>query len=376
MKNIVAIAVSVLFALLIVEIGLRVFDPLGLEPHASQEQANVSLENNTFYFCKGGPDQLLPHPELYSREAPNQAYFEFLNDIVSLVETNEYGFRGEFDPEGSDDRIVVLGDSFIRGTLADETETIPALLSQWSKGSHFVNLGTGGHGTMQHLLTYREFKDKLPHDTVLLFVFNGNDLVDNVDFLAWQDNAKSDLHEPTLMQRAKRMLVKLHIGKLLQRFSSTYLNPTEYPSRPTDEERTLFLNSLAEISQTVADQDARLFVFSLPEVAEFFPEGRLSYRKDSVGYGDATRELLNEAAEVNGFTYLPLKPVLENASRELGVPTLELFGDPDHHMREIGNFAAARAVAELLQDNGVSVFTPDDQFVDRTKFEPSDVACP
>ena len=48
MKNIVAIAVSVLFALLIVEIGLRVFDPLGLEPHASQEQANVPLENNTF----------------------------------------------------------------------------------------------------------------------------------------------------------------------------------------------------------------------------------------------------------------------------------------------------------------------------------------
>ena len=376
MKNIVAISLSVLFALLIVEVGLRAFDPLELQPHASQEQANVPLENSTFYFCEGGPNQLLPHPELYSREAPDQTYFEFLNDIVSFIETNEHGFRGEFDPQGVDDRIVVLGDSFIRGTLADETETIPALLSQWSQDAHFVNLGTGGHGTLQHLLTYREFKDRIPHETVLLFVFIGNDLVDNIDFQAWQDDSGSDLHEPTVTQRMKQMLVKLHIGKLLQRFSSSYLGRTEYPSRPTEVEKELFMNSLGELSQTAEDQGARLFVFTLPEVAEFFPQGRVSYREDSIGYGNATRGLLKEAAEDNGFTYLPLKPVLESAAHELGVPTSELFGDPDHHMREIGNFAAARAVAESLQDNGVGVFSPDAQFTDRTSFEPSNVECP
>ncbi|WP_338241674.1 SGNH/GDSL hydrolase family protein [Aurantiacibacter hainanensis] len=375
MKSIVIAGLSTVFALLIVEIGLRVLDPLDFQPHASREMANVPLGASPFYFCEGGPQQLVAHPVVNSRELPNQRYFEFLNDSASLIETNEYGFRGEFDLGDAEERILVLGDSFVRGTLADETETIPALLSQWSQGTHFVNLGTGGHGTMQHALTYQEFKDTIPHEVVLLFVFNGNDLADNLDFKAWQDDPEANSREPSAMQRLKQMLFTLHVGKLLQRFKEGYLDGYRYSSTPSEDEEELLAQSLAELSRSVADQGARLFVFSLPEASEFFEDKRMSLREDAVGYGNATRGLLQEAAEENGFTYLDLKPVLEDAAREAGIPTSELFGNPDYHLREPGNFAVARAAAQLLQENGAAVVVPDAEFMDRTSFDPSNVAC-
>lgn len=376
MKNVLVVCLSIVFGLSIVEIGLRVFDPLNLQPHASQEIANVPLGNSPFYFCEGGPEQLVEHPVVNSRELANQTYFEFLNDNAALIKTNEFGFRGEFDPDDVEGRVVVLGDSFIRGTLADEDATIPALLSQWSRDTHFVNLGTGGHGTMQHALTYQEFRDKIPHEAVLLFVFNGNDLADNVDFLAWQNDPVTHSREPSALQSLKQALFRLHIGKLVQRFKSTYLDGYRYSSVVSDDEQELFTQSLAELSETVADQDARLFVISLPEASEFVGEDMVTYREDADGYGDAARELMERSAEENGFTYFDLKPVLESTAQQLGVPTIRLFGEPDYHLREIGNFAVARALAEFLEENEVAAFSPDARFIDRTSFDPSNVACP
>lgn len=377
MKNGIVFCVSVLFGLLIVEVGLRLFDPLNFQPHESRAVANVPLINGEHYFCKGGPVQLAPHPVVYSRDTPNQSYFEFRNDIVSFMDINEYGFRGEIGPSDAQNRVIVLGDSFIRGTLADETETIPALLSRWSQDTHFVNLGTGGHGTLQHALTYDEFKDRIPHEAVLLFVFSGNDLVDNIRFRAWQQDPEgSNLHEPTAMQSLKQMVAQLYVGKLLQLSYSVLFDQNRFPSVPTEEEGELLSQSLAELSQAVADQGARLFVFSLPDVSEFVGRETATFRENPVEYGDATRALIRQAAQENGFVYLELKDVLVEKSREMNVPTSTLFGSPDHHLREVGNFAVAEAVAGLLEDEGVAFFVQDNQLADLTHFDPSNVICP
>lgn len=377
MKNTIVFCVSVLIGLLIVEIGLRVFDPLNFQPHESRDLANVSLVNGEHYFCTGGPILLEPHPVVFSRYSPNQSYFEFRNEIVSFMQINEYGFRGEIEPGDAENRVIVLGDSFIRGTLADETETIPALLSQWSQDTHFVNMGTGGHGTLQHALTYDEFKDEFPHEAVLLFVFSGNDLVDNISFRAWQQDPEAgNLHEPTATDRLKQMVAQLYVGKLLQLLYGALFDQNSFPSVPTDEEQELFSQSLADLSQAVADQGARLFVFSLPDVSEFVGPETATFRENPVEYGDATRALIRQAAQENGFAYLELKDVLTATSLEMDVPATALFGSPDHHLREIGNFAVAEAVAGLLEDEEVARFAPDNQFIDRTHFDPSNVTCP
>ena len=377
MKNGIVFCVSLLIGLLIVEVGLRLFDPLNFQPHASRDMANVSLVNGEHHFCNGGPGQLGPHPVVFSRDTPNQSYFEFRNDIVTFMEINEYGFRGEIGANDAQNQVLVLGDSFIRGTLADETETIPALLSQWSQDSHFVNLGTGGHGTLQHALTYDEFSENIPHEAVLLFVFSGNDLVDNLRFRDWQHDPDSqDLHEPTAIDSLKQMVARLYVGRLLQLLYAGLSGQNSLPSVPTEEEAELFSQSLAELSQAATDQGAQLFVFSLPDFSEFVGTETVTFREDPVGYGDATRALIRQAARENGFTYLELKNVLTEQAREMDVPITALFGSPDHHLREIGNFAVAEAVAGLLEDEGVTVFDLDNQLIDRTHFEPSNVACP
>lgn len=377
MKNGIVFCVSVLIGLLIVEIGLRLLDPLNFQPHPSRDMANVSLVNGEHHFCLGGPAQLGPHPVVFSRDTPNQSYFEFRNDIVTFMEINDYGFRGEIDASDAQDRVLVLGDSFIRGTLADETETIPALLSQWSQDTHFVNLGTGGHGTLQHALTYDEFKDRIPHSAVLLFVFSGNDLSDNLRFRDWQqDPYAQNLHEPTALDSVKQMVARLYIGRLLQLLFAGLSDQNDFPSTPTEEEAELFAQSLGQLSQAVADQGAQLFVFSLPDFSEFVGAETATFREDPVEYGDATRALIRQASQENGFTYLELKTVLTETSQAMNIQTTALFGSPDHHLREVGNFAVAEAVAGLLEAEDITAFATDNQFVDRTHFDPSDVTCP
>ncbi|WP_120631263.1 hypothetical protein [Ruegeria sp. EL01] len=375
-KNFFLITISALVSLGIVEIGLRLFDPLNFEPHISRKQATVPLVNSENFFCEGGPDRRSPHDIVYSRETPNQSYFEFRNATVTLIEINEHGFRGDFSSDYDKAQIMVLGDSFTRGTLADETETIPALLSMWSEDSHFVNLGTGGHGTLQSALTYEEFKDQIPHKTVLMFVFNRNDLVDNIRFRKWQENPGTRSQNPTLVQKIKRAIGKLYVGKLILQFKQILSYQELYPSIPTETEKALLFESLRDLTQSVEDQGAQLFVFSLPDISEFIGEDTVTFRDDPIGYANATRALIAQGAEDYGYTYVNLKPVLEQFSEDLGISTSSLFGTPDHHMQELGNFAVASKVAQLLQDEDISVFNPDVKFIDRTQFDPASVACP
>lgn len=376
LKNFFLICLSTLISLAVLEMALRLFDPLGFQPHVSRDLANVPLVNDENYFCTGGPKRLIPHPVVYSRETPNQSYFEFRNDIATFVKINEQGFRGVFDPGDGQERVIVLGDSFIRGSLSDETETIPALLSEWSADTHFVNLGTGGHGTLQHALTYDEFKSQIPHETVLLFIFNRNDLVDNIRFQKWQQNPKPISHEPTATQRLKRAFAKLYVGKLVLSFKNALFDQNLYPSVPTEMEEALLLQSLADLSQSVTDQGAELIVFSLPDISEFLGKDTITFRDDPVGYSDAVRRLIARAAEQNGFAYLNLKPGLIEMSENLDLPTAELYGTPDHHLREIGSFAVANLVAQFLEVSNVAAFTPDAEFVDRMHVDPANVACP
>ncbi len=376
LKNAFLILLSILITLGVVEIGLRLFDPLNFQPHVSRKLANVPLVNEENYFCAGGPKRLQPHDVVFSRETPNQSYFEFRNDIVSFQVINEHGFRGSFSSGDDKAQIPVLGDSFIRGTLSDETETIPAFLSRWSQDSHFVNLGTGGHGTLQHALTYDEFKDEIPHDTVLLFVFNRNDLIDNVRFRKWQDNPGTRNHTPTFTQRLKRGFASLYVGKLLLMFKTQMFDRNLLPSVPTETEQTLFFESIRSLSQAAAANGARLIVFSLPDISEFVGEDRITFREDPVGYSDEVRDLIDQAATENGLTWLDLKPAAIRYAADRDIPASDLYGAPDHHHQEIGNFVIATEVARFLGENDLAQFVVEDEFVDLTRFDPSQVACP
>ncbi len=376
LKNVFLVLFSCVIGLICIEVFLRVFDPLNLEPHVSRKVANVPLQSQGVYFCTGGPNRLDANERVFSRERPQQSYFEYRNDIASYHAYNELGFRGPAEPQDGKAPVPVLGDSFIRGTLSDETETIPAFLSRWSADNQFMNLGTGGHGTLQHGATYQEFQGNYAHDTVLLFVFNSNDLIDNVTFSKWQENPVPLGQRGTFANKVMRKVATLYVGKLMMRFKSMLMNQDLYPSQPTETETDLFLSSLSDLNKAVQANGAQLIVFSLPSISEFVGEDYVTFRSDPVGYSDAVRGLIDQAAKADGFTWFDLAPSIQAAADQMDVPVTDLFGSPDHHLQEIGNYVVASAVAGYLQDLGLSTFDIEQSFVDQMQFAPDNVSCP
>jgi len=95
--------------------------------------------------------------------------------------TNPQGFRDrrDFDAlarEPSKTRVMILGDSFVWGSMVGTDETIPALLER-ALGDGFECFGVGapGWGIDQMVLAHRRFEEALAPDVVIL-VFIDDDV--------------------------------------------------------------------------------------------------------------------------------------------------------------------------------------------------------
>jgi len=76
---------------------------------------------------------------------------------------------------------LVLGDSFTHAEAVHRHDSFPALLTEQT-GTRFLNGGLSGWGTWEELHRYRELRDELPLEGVVVVFFVGNDLLDNGDF--------------------------------------------------------------------------------------------------------------------------------------------------------------------------------------------------
>jgi lysophospholipase L1-like esterase len=159
-KNIALSIAAVIVSLLAIETGLRVFYP-------------------------GLPDRVtygvfLPDRELGAVPRPG-----YRDRSVSI---NEWGMRDRnrtrLPPPGSL-RVVVLGDSFVfGGERQDETivSFLDAILSQSfpQRTVEVLNGGVPGYDTIQEAAWYRRFARPLRPHVVLLALYIGNDLEDNL----------------------------------------------------------------------------------------------------------------------------------------------------------------------------------------------------
>lgn len=105
---------------------------------------------------------------------------EFTGSRTISVRHNSYGFRDdEFLPK-TRPRIVFLGDSFVWGFDAEEserfTEKLQARIPDWE----VLNLGVSGFGTDQEFLLLQSWYDILQPDIVFLVYTAGSDDHDNV----------------------------------------------------------------------------------------------------------------------------------------------------------------------------------------------------
>lgn len=113
-------------------------------------------------------------------------------DFAVEYATNPYGFRGDFG-EGAGSglrRVAVVGDSFVFGFGVRDEETFVALLNrdrgmkagggQGERETHFYNFGVPGFSTDQEWMLVRDRVVDFRPDDVMLVVYLGNDLLDNL----------------------------------------------------------------------------------------------------------------------------------------------------------------------------------------------------
>jgi hypothetical protein len=164
LSNLALLVTSMVVALLLAEIALRISD----------------FSYPSFY----RPDDRLG---LRLRE---NAEGWFRSEGEAYVRVNNAGFR---DKERSLARstnvfrVAVLGDSMIEALQVDLEKTFASLLEHrlnacgvfGGKSVEVMNFGVSGYGTAQQLLTYRYYASKYSPDLVLVAFFAGNDVRNN-----------------------------------------------------------------------------------------------------------------------------------------------------------------------------------------------------
>lgn len=313
---------------------------------------------------------------------------------------NALGLRGDEVPAARSgvERVLVLGDSFTYGAGVLTEQAFPQRLDALARdgGRRFINAGTPSYGTLRELAWLETFGDEIDPDELLLAVFAGNDLTDNLD----QSNPRifdgqivaaglADASDAEL--RRKLWLRKSHLWRLVRaRLDGTSDAPEPAPTQGGGDAPDLSDAELERILEQRRDwfasqQSDRLAIylpeeFQTPRIGEAYAETRrgldgiLAWCRErscplrivvipdvmqvepdlldrslaSIGRnreeGDFTRpqRTIVEWGAANGVEVLDLLPEFERVTRESGASQ---YLDFDSHWNAAGHALAARAIA-------------------------------
>ena len=158
-------------SLLLLEIGFRFFYP----------DPSPKLINQGLQF----------HPQYRLAFTPNSEGWNtsLRGEYSAYIKINSKGLRGQEYPYEKDKntfRILVLGDSFTAALQVPEEEIFPKLLETQLQQRYphtkieVINAGVVGYGTDNELAYFTHEGYKYQPDLVLLALFTGNDLTDNI----------------------------------------------------------------------------------------------------------------------------------------------------------------------------------------------------
>jgi len=172
---ILAIFVSLLGALLLLEGGVRLF------------KLARPAENPGWFFKV--PDPITGWGRMANSEG---RWFNELYEFDTYIRYNSRELRA---PESLDYakpagvyRVMVLGDSFVEALQVDLAQTFFQRFGEHLDGAgmdvEVIGVGAGGWGTDQALLWFENEGVKYQPDTVILAVFPSNDFMDNAEALS------------------------------------------------------------------------------------------------------------------------------------------------------------------------------------------------
>jgi len=163
--RLVAVALGVVVGVLIAEVGIRFVAPQPLQ--------HIQLDD-----------------QLYFVNRPFARFLYAKEDEYSVdVAYNAWGFRGPIpdpSPAPGVTRILLLGDSQTEGLQVRHAETYGAVLARDlerllpDRRFEVVNLAVSAYGTHQEVLTLRRYGARVRPCWIVLGLYPGNDLSDNV----------------------------------------------------------------------------------------------------------------------------------------------------------------------------------------------------
>jgi hypothetical protein len=169
LANLSLVAISSLLGLAMIETALALFYPQGGEPkiHRFDPEVGYQLE----------PDIDLVH--VWDG-----------HDSVTRIQTNHLGLRGAdlpLEKAPGEYRILMLGDSYTFGYGVADQDTFAQVLERRLREAdvaggrlRVINAGVIGYSTAQAMLQYELYGRRLDPDLVILNVFVGNDVQENL----------------------------------------------------------------------------------------------------------------------------------------------------------------------------------------------------
>jgi lysophospholipase L1-like esterase len=171
-KNLLLLACSTLFALLLLEAAIGVATKTGLFP-IKVPTYSAALVRSPLFWHDMNPDFGVWHnPNVVNRHTKS------CFDVT--YRSNSYGARDVERAVNSDRRrFVVLGDSMIEGFGVSDAQRVTNVLER-ETGIEHLNFGTSGNfGTTQYYLLYKTLASKFTHSAVIVGLLPDNDFRDN-----------------------------------------------------------------------------------------------------------------------------------------------------------------------------------------------------
>ncbi|MFB6347300.1 MAG: hypothetical protein ABEK50_16375 [bacterium] len=349
--NGVMVLVSLILGLVLAEVGLRMSVQWGLSDEIYFNR----------YYCQGPERRGKFHKTFGWTEYPNAQYFErkTKHDSWSLFTFNGEGFRDRYN-SGSD-RILVLGDSYMRGTLVGDRANMPFLLDRWSPGTTFLNYGTAGYSTSNEWQLYRTKADEADHKLVILGYFF-NDAPGNLSpnplnpRFRLTDGGLKLVREPLPINWVRRfrdslernLAVYVFLKRRLTAMTETSEN-TPSTGKRLRNELNLTRALLSAIGNRALNEGSDYLIVAIPTREEVTGNwGRRFSRERGSRYYDQQRSVLKTVAEQSPrFHVLDLKTYLRNEENPSS-----LYGKVDRHLNEKGQWLSARIIHQWLGDNG------------------------
>jgi hypothetical protein len=115
----------------------------------------------------------------------NPGWEGFISDLEykTRIKINSDGIRdNEHQPDSSQKKIVVVGDSFAFGLGVDFEDTFSAVLEKKVRDVEVIKAGISSYGAKQSLLMAKRMSDKYQPEIILFAFYEGNDFGDDVRF--------------------------------------------------------------------------------------------------------------------------------------------------------------------------------------------------